>query len=77
MTYPELDSIAEDAHEGEGIIIRDEDKQCCEVCQSSFGDPQDVELNLQVMALLAREDAVRRQYNEYRRSKGLEPFEVD
>jgi len=38
-------------------------------------DSKDIELNKRINEQLLSQESVRRAYNEYRRSKGLEPFD--
>lgn len=59
----------------DAIKEEDQDLPCCEVCRTKFSDLQDVELNQRINAQLNREEAVRRTYNEYRRTKGLQPID--
>lgn len=79
---PTLEEIKEetanDVATQDGLMVsRKQDGPICEVCQTKCNDSKDIELNKRINAQLRSEDSVRRAYNEYRRSKGLDPVDYD
>ena len=51
------------------------DELSCEMCKTRTLDEKDQELNVRINVQLIKEEPLRRTYNDYRRSKGLEPVD--